>query len=476
MTSFKATGHDEERKVKTPAAPPTKYKPPPLLSCSKQTPCDTLPPSLAGPKRQRSPSPLGSYHKRQRFLSEPPSNLTPLRPDDNRHCANCEYPCWLCHISSEPLLDLPTLHVKDNPDYESMNPPSEQASDDSTLSGNGTPSAKKRKICETNGLKYVGPRDADFETYILAPCGMNLDGAIPSDLRHTDTSGAQSQRPSSRVFICKDQEELQGIIEDFVQYKRRRYDEQALIARCNDSILLRDRDIKNDLSNASEIIKSVRRDKWKPRKPGPPMPPGWHHTYDWDIEPDATYAVSITVLDVENRKKLRLNPRQRWLAEDNAVCPYLTIEFKCAEKTGKLSHATCQSAAASMIWLYQRKQIRDALGESIDDLRHYTIIILDAEYIISEVRLKESGYEMTALADGNLTKLNALEEYIGWSNAIHAWGLGPNARSFKEDIRKLLLRERVTQPVPMPEATRSLDSGLVPTPPTSREDVQTDLP
>ena len=341
-----------------------------------------------------------------------------------------------------------------------MEPPSRSTSVCST------PSSNKRRKYEESGIKYVGPKDADFEKCILNPCGVSLDGRKPSNLMCTDIFGTQSSNPPSRVFIHKDQEELQEIIEDFIQYGRRRYDEQALSTICNDSIILRDRHIYNDLFNDTHVIKSVRREKWKPRKQGPPVP-GGTHTYDWDIEPDATYAVSIRMFGAEDRRKLQSKSWERWLAEDNAVCPYLTIEYKCSEKTGKKSHAMYQNAAASMLWLYQRKQIRDALAYPLDDLRHYSITVFDAAYHISEARFRDSCYEISTLAHGDLTQMDGLENYIDWSNAIHAWGLGPNASSFKENIKKLLERERSTQPFPTPQGTHPPMSGSAPTPPAS---------
>ncbi len=70
------------------------------------------------------------------------------------------------------------------------------------------------------------------------------------------------------------------------------------------------------------------------------MPEGGS-VYDWDLEPDTTYAVSIRMFNLEYRKNLHLNAFQPWVAEkDVAVCPYLTVEYKSAGKGGKQTEAT----------------------------------------------------------------------------------------------------------------------------------------
>ena len=57
--------------------------------------------------------------------------------------------------------------------------------------------------------------------------------------------------------------------------------------------------------------------------------------------------------------------------------------------------------------------------------------------------------------------MESLEDYIKWSNAIHAWGLGHNATSYQKDMEKLLRSARDPLSSPHPRD----DSAL--TPPTS---------
>ncbi|MCJ1341814.1 hypothetical protein MMC09_007111, partial [Bachmanniomyces sp. S44760] len=198
---------------------------------------------------------------------------------------------------------------------------------------------------------------------------------------------------------------------------------------------------------------------------GPPIPLS-DYVYDWDLEPDSTYAVSINMFSAEVRRKLlQIDARREWLgwlADHNTVCPYLTLEYKSAGKGGKQNHATYQTVAAAMLWLYQLKRIVDALDQPLDSVRHYMITIVDATYTISIAGITSAGYETATLAEGSLKKIYGLKEYIRWSNAIHAWGLGPHATSFKKNILDLLHREQDQPPLPTPEHTdlaRSLSAA-----------------
>ncbi len=478
MASQEAARRDQQQKVKTLKGSQTKTKPPSILNRPERSPSDASPHPLAGQKRQRSSSLCGSPRKRYSFPTERPRNLQPLelpQSEENRHCSTCGFPCWRCS-SPNVLPDLPESHENQASDYESMRTPTTPASGCTTPSSNESSQKtnEKRKTCEANGLKYVGPKDADFEMCILIPCGMVLDRGEPSNLTPTTIFGIQSSAPPSQVFIHKTQEQLQDIIEDLNEHRNRQYDENALTMICADSIVLRDRNKYNNPFDETEVIRAERRDWWKPHKEGPI--PGGAYTYDWDLEPDATYTVSIRMFNANDRSDLKSKACERWLAERDSVCPYLTIEYKSSEKTGKKSHAMYQTAAASMLWLHQRKQIRDALFRSLDDLRHYSIAIFDAEYSISETRFRGVQYHIRTLAEGKLTKIDDLKGYIEWSNAIHTWGLGPNATSFKEDIQKLLEYRRVLQPLPTLEATHSATKEFVPTPPTSRGNFQTETP
>ncbi|KAL9123874.1 MAG: hypothetical protein Q9217_006738 [Psora testacea] len=323
----------------------------------------------------------------------------------------------------------------------------------SAISSTSTTLTKKRKRYGEVGLTYVGPRDKGFKQHILDAFPVNLQASEASDVAQHSIFDIKSPNPLSRVFIHRGPEDLNEIIHDFKQYELRGCNENALTSVCYDSIIQRDRFIPNNLSDDTEVVKSVRNDKWKPGKQGPPVP-GNKYTYDWDIEPATTYAVSINMFSAEDRRKLlQTESSQEWLGDDDAVCPYLTVDYKSGEKGGKQSHARYQTVAAAMLWLYQLKRILDALDQPLDSVRHYLITIFDAVYTISIAGFNSGGYEIATLAEGNLKKMNELKEYIRWSNAIHSWGLGNHATSFKKNIKQLLQREQGHPPLPTPEPT-----------------------
>lgn len=218
------------------------------------------------------------------------------------------------------------------------------------------PSSNKRKRDHYSllGIKFVGPRDQDFGTHILNPLGV-IWGRRPQFLNSKPPLFLVSQPlPQSRVMIKSDDNNLERITMDFRDYKSRPYDEHALCTLCWDSIILRDTWVENWLDDGEAfsdeeelvvkdeepILTSVRRDKWKPQKQGPSIPDG-RFIYDWDLEPDTSYAVSIRMFNLEYRKKLHLDAFQSWVAEqDVSVCPYLTVEYKCSGKGGKQAQAT----------------------------------------------------------------------------------------------------------------------------------------
>ena len=346
------------------------------------------------------------------------------------------------------------------------------ASDDPLTTTTDTPttapSSKKRKKDHYTllGIKFVGPRDQDFKDHILDTLGVIWAQHAQQNSKPSLFLRSQPL-PQSKVMIRGDDKDLEGIRMDFKQYKARPYDEHALSTLCWDSIVLRDKWVENPLDdgeafeneeelvvkNQEPIKTSVRRDRWKPQKQGPPMPEGSRFVYDWELEPNTSYAVSIRMFNLEYRKKLHLDAFQSWVAEkDVAVCPYLTVECKCSQM-----QATNQAIAAAVLWLYQRKNLRNTIGKTYGGLSHFLITIVDSIYVISEGRLKGNEYIMREQVNGDLTRIDDLKLYIEWSNAIHAWGLGANAQNFKEDIETLveLRAAETSRNLPTPAGTVS---------------------
>ena len=408
------------------------------------------PPPTLGGKRGRSSSSPESVRKRPSLLPEPapmPEPSEPLLPE----------PCWGCFSTPKAPSDVASLD--DEVDIDMLKSPSASltpSDSDTTQNTSSMSSRKKRKQYFKAGIVYVGPKDEKFQAAILDPLGVFISSSRSEETKPIDIFGLQLSTPDSRAILRKSDNELEEIMQDFAEYEERGYDEHALSRICFDSVVLRDRFI--DAPNTGDdqnITTSVRREKWKPKKEGPSIPIG-RYTYDWDIKPGTTYGVSIRMFDVKHRRELGLKECQPWLAEYRVmVCPYLTVEYKCTVENGKASDARYQNTAASVLWLHQRKQIREALGLTLDDLKHFSITIVDSRYTISEARFQDGLYYVRALVRGFLTAMDGLKLYIEWNNAIHTWGLGANASSFKEDIERLLQRFRGQPNYPWPLRTRS---------------------
>ena len=445
-------------------------------------------PPISAKKRQRSPCSLPETNSKRRALSAdrfPPfkasilgsyTNKTPTpkpyksdRSEDNWCCPNCGLHCWLCKLT--PAAPPEQLELRDEEEIDQAKMTSEHPPS-TTDTSSVVPSTKKRKKTHYAhlGMKFIGPKDQGFKDHILDPLGVFLVNRPQMYSKPPTFIGSQAML-QSRVVIGYNQKDLERITTEFKVYNTRPYDEHALSTLCWDSIMLRDAWVVNALANwepfdyeeitieedQEPIMTSVRRDKWKPQKQGPPISNGGF-VYDWDLEPDTTYAVSIRMFNLEYRKKLHLNDFQSWVAEkDVSVCPYLTVEYKCSGKGGKLNEATSQAIAAAILWLHQRKDLRNTIGKAFEGLCHFLITIVDSSYIISKARLGDNEYIISEQVNGDLTKIDDLKLYIEWSNAIHAWGLGANASAFKEDIEALVELENAQRPnhPPTPAGTVS---------------------
>lgn len=434
-------------------------------------------PPISGKKRQRSSSPCPETDSKRQarstdrspilkspILDSPskksstPRPCEPFRPEDNWSCPNCGRHCWLCKL---PAVAPPErLELRDEEELERARMALEPApSTTDTFSSKSLNKKRKKDHYTQLGVTFVGPRDQKFKDFILDPLGVYW--ADPPRFNDKPPLFLGSHPlPQSRVIIKSDDKDLERIITDFTECRARQYDEHSLTLICCDSVILRDGWVGNALANRKDqeiIITSVRRDKWKPQKQGPPLPES-RFVYDWDLEPDTTYAVSIKMFNSEYRRKLHLDAFQSWVAEkDVSVCPYLTVEYKSSEKGGKEAQATNQAIAAAVLWLYQRKDLRKTVKEASDGLSHFMITLVDSNYVISEARLEGDEYIMRRHIFGDLRRIDDLRLYIEWSNSIHAWGLGANASSFKRDIETLVEFRSAQAPsdLPTPAGTGS---------------------
>ncbi len=299
-------------------------------------------PAVAGVKRKALFSSLERAPKRA--ITESVLDTLPTADGPPIHlCSDCHRPCWYCEAASaEP------------PENPMMAPPPPSTSTRSEVS-KGSSSKRKRE----DGLIFAAPKDPGFEEYILLPCKVEKiyptwdEGFGPGDV-----FGEQSEIASSDAMLKLDQTKLTSIAQQFNTYKRRADNENALGVLFAQTLL-----INEILPQPDGPVQTVSfyRDRWRPHKPGPPIPSDTH-IFDWDVEPDVTYMVSIHQFDIDLRKRLKVAPLNSWLAEMDGSCPYLTIEYKCGDKGGKMTDALNQNVCASIIWLYQRRGMREELA------------------------------------------------------------------------------------------------------------------
>ncbi len=330
-------------------------------------------PAVAGIKRKASFSSPERDPKRAttEFVLDhlPTADAEPIH-----RCSVCHRPCWYCEAAIASQED-------PEPSEKSMAP---RKSSTTTQSEISRASSSKRK--REDGLIFVGPKDPGFEVNILLPCKVEkIYETQDEDFGPNDVFGEQPQIASSGAFLKLDQAELKRTAQQFMEYERRGDNENALGIICAKTLLI-DEGVPSPRGPVQTV--SLRKDRWRPHKPGPPIQSGIY-VFDWDVEPDVTYAVSLNQFDIQLRRRLKAAPLNSWLAEKEGSCPYLTIEYKCGDKGGKKTDAVNQNVCASVIWLYQRRGMRQDLDLSIADLRHYSIILLDGGFEVWEGRCEE---------------------------------------------------------------------------------------
>ncbi|MCJ1392269.1 hypothetical protein MMC18_005136 [Xylographa bjoerkii] len=358
-------------------------------------------------------------------------------------CPQCAFPCWICN--SATILQEPVPSIEEDVEEEIEENDPMAASSATALSI--TSSNKKRN--RNDGLIFIGPKETGFETFILGAINCFLDDGSDEECSYLtaedipDSSLEQKLKlTATDVFLNIDNPTATKRATHISRFHKRAYDETTLtmdIAR-----YLAPTDYYT-YRNGPETVVSLCRYKWKPGKSiqGPSVPIKSGYTYDWEIEPDMTYMVSVNLFKRDIRERMYTPDLTCVLAEPDGVCPYLTFEFKCAEKNGKETQARCQIAAASLFWIYQRKQIRDMLLSSdntvsnVNDLRHYSIILISTNYQVWLTQIEGNRYVVRKIYSGSLNTAENLQTYVKWWNAIHTWGLGAYAQSFKKDVEAL---------------------------------------
>lgn len=399
------------------------------------------PPALVGTKRKAS-FPFSESASKRTHTESGLDHLGQANTPPVHHCPICHRPCWFCQSSSASQEvavlfsqhEFPAEVMPDGKASTTATSEMSKASEASKASQDSRDNKKKRK--RDDGRIYVTAKDPAFAEKVLLPCKVRVRYTSEDNVDADVCFGKQPEIASSNARLSFDETELRTIARDFMQYERRGDDENALVLNYAQRFL-----VNEHVQDPEDPVRTVlfRKDKWKPHKPGPVLSSVLYY-YDWDVEPDVTYTVSINQFELRDRDVLKTPPMDQWLAEKEACCPYLTIEYKCGAKTGKRIHAVHQNTAASVIWLEQRQRMRRELSRDTRDLRHYSIILMDGNFEVWEARCQKEGYVVQILAMGNLKKIRDLKEYVRWSNAIHTWGLGANALSFKKDIMELLRR------------------------------------
>ncbi|KAK2754016.1 hypothetical protein FQN54_007185 [Arachnomyces sp. PD_36] len=282
---------------------------------------------------------------------------------------------------------------------------------------------------------HLDPQDELFLEKILYPCGLRRD--FHSVLTTPRSVFGDLPRPTkSRVFLDLDTRQLIDISWHIELFHRQIYDQGSLSFVSANALLQRERYI--DHTDPKGII-PLRADKWKFQKVGGPQSFDKGYVYDWNIQPEVTYMISINSLTPHQQRKAMTNPTL--LAESHGLCPYLTIEYA---KACKHEDAMRRIATASMVWLNQRRSIRKRAGSEVyTDLKHYAFTVSAVDAVVWEMVCTDAdadgdgdGYVLRELGVCSLTNYIGLDRFVKWSNAVHAWGLGPYAEGFVEDVER----------------------------------------
>lgn len=394
-------------------------------------------------------------------------------------------------------------------------------------------SQRSSKRNRTDGLQFLGPREQGFNEKILEPAGIivcelaedltpdvisqDTPETVARTTRHqrTSTTSATQDVPTtvgstapglggvtidrtdqapmgsttmtatqvspttvdimttSGTFVKLDQAAAERIASQFDLLCKRDHNGQDIRWLVDRFLALADDFVS---AQGPKRVVSFRRNNWHLKKSGPEIPVEYGFTYDWVVQPDTTYSVSIKLFEPEVRVVIRGRRDMIWLLADSAsVCPYLTFEYKCAEKNGRDSEARNQIAVASALWLLQRQTLRTILRDTdagssdlhhtfdadnntsrqapdadrdsrrrdLDaEIHHYSIIINSTSYTIYRASVDGPTYKIEPISDGKLNKAAGVLEFRDWINAIHRWGLGRNARLFRQEVEMLLELQR----------------------------------
>ncbi|KAH0547594.1 hypothetical protein FGG08_000319 [Glutinoglossum americanum] len=361
-------------------------------------------------------------------------------------CPQCLFLCWVCNTSGgyrQPETETSESHQSKAKEPEALQleemsnyltgTSMAEAMSGIKTSRTGIETTRRQIKRKRPDNKRISPKDCEFYDHILKPSGVIFETRCqflrPEDLPNDGNRDDPSIQSSVHLRI--DHSTARDISTQLRQFHHRRYDEMTFKALVTQYLTPFAPYV--DPCGPQDTL-PYWRENWEPRKEGPAIESSIY-TYDWNIEPDRTYMVATNLL--EETPRIVLHSTRAWLfADDYGVCPYLT--FRLGDPTAMYTDSMMQISAASVVWLFQRKKLRDLLRSSdYSDLRHYSITFACGKFQIWQTKIDGERYSVQMIAEGSLVEPAGVEQYVEWSNAIHKWGLGPNARSFKRDAEAL---------------------------------------
>ncbi|MCJ1344524.1 hypothetical protein MMC31_002727 [Peltigera leucophlebia] len=180
----------------------------------------------------------------------------------------------------------------------------------------------------------------------------------------------------------------------------------------------------------------------------PTTKPAASRPYEFRLNPDMTYYLSLKAVDHKYRDKISLITPVQFQC---AIAAYFTIQFKKDKHSEE--QAQNQATAASAMWLYHRVILRqkrlaaekaDPSASHFDDLKHYAMTLRGPSFTFWVTVPTMSadgtwkGCTMRKLFNANLRSEEKVMRFAQWVNEIHNWGLGPWADGFVDDVKTVM--------------------------------------
>ncbi|KAI0548082.1 hypothetical protein F4679DRAFT_596981 [Xylaria curta] len=286
---------------------------------------------------------------------------------------------------------------------------------------------------ESSKLTLAKVSDPDFEQTILKPHGIEI---------------IREMHPSKRHLLARVTNESDKIWESLSKLSMwQRRQSSKLIAdeykfmsvhQCNRSLYR--------LYALSSIFIA------EPQNLSPPDEPRWVPALllEFDSQPpNRTWKIPLLIHEANKRCDRDNVCLDVFTAEQRAICPYLTIEFKKNSQPKKV--AENRIAIASALALYNRYLLKcEALAktsrsgeiswskEDEDALRHYSISFSGSEWelwcTVPNSFSTWTGCNIYQLKAGRCVSKAGVEGLFDVLNGIHYWGIETHGQSCKADI------------------------------------------